>query len=353
MPSFFAKQLLSWHQQNPRLLPWADGSRNTYMIWLSEIIMQQTRIEQGTSYYMKFVDRYPTVSDLSAAPLDDVLHLWEGLGYYTRARNLHTAANRIVHDLDGHFPDSYDALLDLPGVGPYSAAAIASFAYGHRHVVVDGNVKRLISRFAGIAESIDNPNTHKKIHAVATGYMKGVPPDIFNQAIMNFGALVCKPKPLCNICPLIKKCFAYQHKMISELPVRSKKKELRNRFFNFVMMQHNDSVLMQRRSENDIWKDLYSFPFLEKKSTRAPLQNELTLFVTSLIGNKSTTLIEKERVLYQQLLSHQLIRGRFYVFEIKKTVPAPAGYSWIPINLLSKYGKPRMIVEYLKKKQLL
>ena len=353
MPSFFAKHLLLWHQQNPRPLPWSNGTRSPYHIWLSEIIMQQTRIEQGSSYYIRFVNRYPAIDSLANAPIDDVMHLWEGLGYYTRARNMHKAAKYIVDELDSRFPDSYETLLALPGIGPYSAAAIASFAYGHRHAVVDGNVKRLISRFAGITESIDNTATHEHIHSIATDYMKGVPSDVFNQAIMNFGALVCKPKPLCNVCPLTKKCYAFQHNLVSVIPVRSKKKELRNRFFNFVVMQHNGSVLMQRRSENDIWKDLYSFPFLEKKSTRAPLQNELALFVNSLLGNNSTTLIEKNPAVYQQLLSHQRIRGRFFKYKTNKTAPAPAGYAWIPINMLSNYGKPRMIVDYLTKKQLL
>ena len=248
MPSFFAKQLLNWQANNPRPLPWDGGPRDPYHIWISEIIMQQTRIEQGAPYYLRFIARFPTVQSLAAAPVDDVLHSWQGLGYYTRARNIHKAAQHIVSTYNGVFPKTYDDLLSLPGIGPYSAAAIASFAYGLRFPVVDGNVKRVIARFAGITESIDDNRVHEKIKMIAADFMKGVSPGAFNQAIMNFGAIICKPGvALCDICPLSKMCFAFHHEMVESLPVRSKKKSNTLRHFHFLVLHYNGKMLLQRR----------------------------------------------------------------------------------------------------------
>lgn len=347
--SSFARTLLHWHRANPRPLPWSVADPNPYHIWLSEIIMQQTRIEQGTAYYLNFVNRYPTIEALAAAPIDDIMQLWEGLGYYTRARNLHKAANQIVHQLNGRFPDSFDALLTLPGIGPYSAAAISSFAYGLPHVAVDGNVKRLISRYMGVMDSIDDPKTHAKIHDVATRFMNGAPPAIFNQAIMNFGALICKPYPLCSICPLQKKCYAFQHEMVDALPVRSMKKQLRERFLHFIVLRYKDTILLQKREEKDIWQGLYALPCIETNSIRSPGKTKIGSEATRLAGHSRVTEVNKVAALYEQTLSHQLLKGRFYHYNLKtKPIEIPQGCRWVTITDLAQLGKPRIIVQYFE-----
>lgn len=349
MSSFFAKSLLAWHDENPRPLPWADGLRDPYRIWLSEIIMQQTRVEQGTAYYLRFVHAYPDVGALAQASLDDVMRLWEGLGYYTRARNLHKTAYHIYHQLGGIFPQTYHGLLALPGIGPYSAAAISSFAYGLRHVVVDGNVKRVIARYDGIFESIDEPTTHELIRNAADTYMGRTPPDIFNQAIMNFGALVCKPSlPLCEICPLSTGCYAFQNDCVSVLPVRKKKNSVRERFFHFLLIRYRDMVLLHRRNQNDIWHSLYSLPFMERRSARSPGQKNLLSGASSFVGHSNLTLRGSQIEILQQTLSHQRIMGRFYIIDVaRKPRPAPEDYYWVPIEDVSKYGKPKIISTFL------
>jgi len=348
MLQFFTRNLIRWHNHNPRPLPWSDGSCDPYRIWLSEIIMQQTRIEQGTSYYLGFINKYPNVQGLASASIDDVLRMWEGLGYYTRARNMHKAAVYIARNLNGKFPDTYGSLLNLPGIGPYSAAAIASFAFNLPHVVVDGNVKRLVARFAGITNSVDDPKTHKEIHHIASDFMKGSSPALFNQAIMNFGALVCKPLPLCEICPLSKRCYAINHNMVSALPVRRKKQPLRARYLHFLVLQHDDKILMCKREKKDIWNGLYSFPHVEKSSVRSPGSAQLFSAAVSLAGKN--VLIEKGLpVVYTQTLSHQTITGRFHAYRVTKRPRLVQSDSvWIPVSSLDRYGKPRMIVRYLE-----
>lgn len=357
MPNFFSRILLVWHKENPRPLPWSDGLRNPYFIWLSEIIMQQTRVVQGSAYYLRFISKYPTVQDLASASLDDVMRSWEGLGYYTRARNLHKAANYIVHQIAGQFPDSYAGLLALPGVGPYSAAAISSFAFGLPYAVVDGNVKRVVSRFVGISDSIDEPKTHDRIQTITSGFMRGVEPALFNQSIMNFGALICKPKPLCDNCPLSKKCFAYQHNLVATIPVRTKKKELVQRYFHFIVIHSRGRILMRRNDEKDIWRGLFSFPFLEKKSMRSPDQKQLSAYVSDLTGQSNHRYVDADKSVYKQLLSHQIIYGRFHHFEVSASPVAKIDEClWVRIADVGNYGKPRMVVDYLaqdpKRKEL-
>jgi A/G-specific adenine glycosylase len=309
--------------------------------------MQQTRIEQGRSYYIKFITKYPTVKHLADASLDDIMKQWEGLGYYTRARNLHKAAQYISDHLQGIFPVDYNSLIKLPGVGPYSAAAISSFAYGHHHVVVDGNVKRLIARFEGITTSIDDASTHEQIRNIAEHYMKPVDAAEFNQAIMNFGALICKPRPLCNICPLAKKCFAYQHQLVSSLPVRTKKNPNKLRFFHFLFVFHNNKLLLKRQEEKDIWKGLYAPLRIESKSTRAPSATQINELLKSVIGHARAQHAGKSEV-YRQLLSHQTIAGRYHLINLslapgKLTEP----FVWLSWKDIARVGKPRMIVEML------
>lgn len=348
MPSFFAKKLLNWQAKNPRPLPWDGGPRDPYHIWISEIIMQQTRIEQGAPYYLRFIARFPNVHSLASAPVDDVLHSWQGLGYYTRARNIHKASQYIVSGFKGVFPKTYEDLLSLPGIGPYSAAAIASFAYGLRYPVVDGNVKRVIARFSGITDPIDDTSVHEKIKTIAGELMKGVSPGPFNQAIMNFGAIICKPgAPLCEICPLSKHCFAIQHDMVAMLPVRSKKKTNIIRHFHFLVLRHNGKILLHRREEKDIWRGLYTPLMIESSSTRKPSLTAIKSLVSEVIGDTSFEIISSSSAV-KQLLSHQTLVGRFHFIELTSK---PGSLSdpnvWVTTKTMNDYGKPKMVVDNL------
>ncbi|HZV70517.1 MAG TPA: A/G-specific adenine glycosylase [Saprospiraceae bacterium] len=350
MANFFARALLKWHRDNPRPMPWSIEHPDPYHVWLSEIILQQTRVKQGTDYYLRFVHHFPSIHDLASSSIDDVMRLWQGLGYYTRARNLHKAAKHVVENLGGHFPDHHDALLTLPGVGPYSAAAISSFAFGHKHVVVDGNVKRVIARYTGITKSIDDTAVHEQIRKLAFDFMEKVSPALFNQAIMNFGALVCKPKaPLCNTCPISSHCFAFQNNIVDVLPVKTKKKPVRNRFFHFLLIRYRGRILMHRREENDIWQGLYSLPHLEHTSSRSPGKIPLLAFAFSIIGSSTCMMESSDTKVYQQILSHQLIHGRFYSCTLsERPKRLSKDYKWVNIAQLEELGKPKMIVQYFK-----
>jgi len=307
--------------------------------------MQQTRIEQGTSYYLRFIKKYPNVLLLADAPLDEVMQMWEGLGYYTRARNLHKAAKYVVETLDGKFPESYEDLLSLPGIGPYSAAAISSFAFGNRHVVVDGNVKRLIARYAGITESIDEPATHERIRRIAFDLMKDALPEVFNQAIMNFGAMICKPKPLCHVCPLNTKCYAYKNGLVSLLPVRSKKKANRIRYFHFIILHYQGKMLLQRREKKDIWKGLFTPLLIEQKSKRAPTKSVISNLLLNIIGHDNFEHVESSEPV-QQLLTHQTIIGRYHHIRILGRPETLAeSFVWVDEKNINDYGKPKMIMQ--------
>lgn len=348
MSSFFAKQLLQWHEANPRPLPWDNGPRDAYHIWVSEVIMQQTRIEQGASYYLRFIKRFPSVQVLAAAEQDEVLRYWQGLGYYSRARNLHKAAQMVIKELGGVFPSTHVELMKLPGVGDYTAAAIASFAFGLKHPVVDGNVKRLLSRFTGFFESIDESGSHQKMVAIASDLMQDSDPADFNQAIMNFGALVCTPKnPQCSTCPLSKKCYAYQNECVEELPVRSKKKTNTLRYFHFVVVQWKDKILMQKRAGKDIWEGLYTPLLIETNSSRKPVSQKINSLICNTVG--PVELKQKNSTdTIRQLLSHQTIHGRFYHYDLMaKPKKLPANFEWVSRSELDRLPKPKMIAEGL------
>lgn len=344
MATDFATRLLAWHRKNPRPLPWDGGPRDPYHIWISEIIMQQTRIEQGAPYYLKFANRFPTVNALAAASQDQVMRYWQGLGYYSRARNLHKAAQYIVNDLEGQFPNTFDDLKQLPGVGDYTAAAIASFAYGLPHPVVDGNVKRVLSRYDGFTDSIDESRAHQKLVALAAKHLKESPPAVFNQAIMNFGAMVCTPKsPDCSVCPLSKKCYARKNAMVDELPLRSKKKTNTIRHFHFIVLSWKDKTLLTRRDQKDIWNGLYTPLIIESKSTRKPSAKKIASEICRYTGTDEVLTADSTDTT-KQLLSHQTIYGRFhhYILLEKPKIPAE-GFVWATKRKLDSYPKPRMI----------
>jgi A/G-specific adenine glycosylase len=338
MHFFFTRQLLKWHDDHPRPLPWTGGPRDPYHIWISEVIMQQTRMEQGAPYYHRFISLFPDVESLAAASIDDVLHAWQGLGYYTRARNLHKAATYIVNHLHGQFPKSYDALLTLPGIGQYSAAAIASFAYGLPYPVVDGNVKRLLSRFIGIGDAVDTPAAHELIRQHAATFMKGESPAVFNQAIMNFGALVCKPK----------NCFAFHSGLVATLPVKSKTRPNRLRYFHFLVIRHHHMILFERRDQKDIWNGLYLLPYLESSSTRKPVEKYFAEKLLAETGHLNFQ-FSYSTTTSTQVLSHQTIVARFHYFTLSTKPKRAAQHQyWATRATIGTLAKPKIIVDWLK-----
>jgi A/G-specific adenine glycosylase len=260
----FTKSLIAWYLHHKRDLPWRETT-NPYHIWLSEIMLQQTRVAQGMPYYFAFTEAFPTIFDLANASEEKVLKLWQGLGYYSRARNLHQTAQIVAFDFGGNFPANYKDLLELKGVGEYTAAAIASFSFNEAVPVVDGNVFRVLSRYFDIETDIANASAKKEFSSLAYELMDKANPAIFNQAMMEFGALQCVPKnPHCEVCPLNSGCLALKYKKVNQLPVKSKKAKARNRFFNYLIFSDdNDKTILQKRTAKGIWHNLYEFPLIE------------------------------------------------------------------------------------------
>lgn len=308
--SVFGTELIKWYKIHQRQLPWRETT-NPYHIWLSEIILQQTRVEQGLAYYIEFVSKYPTVKDLASASEDDVLRTWQGLGYYSRARNLHFTAKMIVEEMDSKFPTNYTALLKLKGVGEYTAAAIASFAFDEIVAVVDGNVFRVLSRVFGVDIDIMSNEGKKYFQKLASELITKKSPADFNQSIMEFGALWCTPKtPKCNDCPFQISCVALNEKRIDQLPVKLKKTKIRNRYFNYLVIENNGAIALKKRDKGDIWQGLYDLPLLESET---PLDEK------NLIAHKSFPfdlsnpyLITKQSDSYKHILSHQRIYATFW-----------------------------------------
>ncbi|VTQ06643.1 A/G-specific adenine glycosylase [Sphingobacterium daejeonense] len=259
----FSERILAWYSTHKRALPWRE-TKNPYVIWLSEIILQQTRVEQGMPYFLRFVENYPNVTKFANADEADILRLWQGLGYYSRARNMHKASKQVIDLHKGVFPVDYHDLLKLPGVGEYTAAAISSFANNQPYAVLDGNVFRVLARYFGIHEPI-NSTAGKKIFANLAAEMLDLNhPAEYNQAIMDFGSMQCKPKnPNCEECILRLDCVAYQDNLVDQLPQKIKAKKSRDRFFHYFIIQKEDSVLMSQRTEGDVWANLFEFPMIE------------------------------------------------------------------------------------------
>lgn len=259
----FNSLILIWFDKNKRNLPWRTHS-DPYKIWLSEIILQQTRVAQGIDYYLKFTETYPTIQDLAAASEQDILRLWQGLGYYSRARNLHATAKFIVENQKGKFPDNYKELLKLKGIGPYTAAAIASIAFNEAVSAVDGNVFRVFSRYFNIHLDISQPKTRNYFFQLGNEIIDSQRPGDFNQAVMELGATVCLPQnPKCEICPVNESCEALAQKTIAQLPIKTKKTKVSQRYFHFMEISDGKNYLMTKREEKDVWKNLFTFPLIE------------------------------------------------------------------------------------------
>jgi A/G-specific adenine glycosylase len=348
---FFAKKLLAWNQSyNDREMPW-KGEKDPYKIWLSEIILQQTRVEQGLAYYNRFIIQFPTVQKLAKAPETTVFKLWEGLGYYSRCKNLIATAKYIAEDLKGKFPTDYESILALKGIGPYTAAAISSFAFNLPHAVVDGNVFRVLSRVFGIATPIDSTEGKKEFTRLANELLDKKQPGIYNQALMDFGATVCKPQlPLCDICPLKSNCSAYLQEMIYLLPIKEKSIVKKTRWFYYLIIEHNNSVLVRKRGAKDIWENLYEFVLIENDKI-LPLENIENIKEIKRIFGKTPFEIVQISKPYRQLLTHQTLHGQF--IKIKTTTPLSiAGYEAISQKKLDKLPFPKFITGYLKDKNV-
>lgn len=302
----FSYILLKWYNLNKRDLPWRE-TKDPYKIWLSEIVLQQTKVIQGLPYYVNFMTNFPTIRDLAKAPEKKILRLWQGLGYYSRAKNLHKCAKLVVNQFHGKFPNSYDELIKLPGIGSYTAAAIASFCFKKPVAVLDGNVFRVLARFWGIETDITSSKGIKKFNILANQLIDQHNPDTYNQAIMEFGAIHCTPKnPSCDSCPLKDNCFSFLNNTQSQLPIKLKKIKVRDRFFYYMVFEQNGKIAMKERVDKDIWQGLYDFPLIEttkKENIETVLKTLSTEDVPFIIGD-----ISKE---YKHILTHQRIHAYF------------------------------------------
>ena len=349
----FQERLMSWYAQSHRPLPW-KGEKDPYLIWLSEVILQQTRVEQGLPYFERFRQHYPTVEQLAAAPQDEIMKLWEGLGYYSRARNLHAAAKYVAEELGGQFPDTYEGILQLKGVGPYTAAAIASFAFGLPCAVVDGNVFRVLSRVFGIELPIDTSVGKRHFTGLAQELLDASQPGAYNQALMDFGATQCTPKkPSCKSCPFSNMCTALKADSINALPVKSKKLTKRERFFHYLAINHEGKMLLCKREGKDIWQNLYEFPLLEwAHNTITEEELRESALWQQLFGGQEVQ-ISRVSAPYQQQLTHQKIIATFWTVDAPTQFsPTTISYLAIDKKKLEKFAFPRVINRYLNDVQL-
>lgn len=341
---FFTKNLLAWNSHfNCRMMPW-KGESNPYKIWLSEIILQQTRVDQGMGYYNRFIKQYPTIQSLATACDTEVFKLWEGLGYYSRCKNLLSSARFISYELGGKFPQTYQEIITLKGVGPYTAAAIASFAYNLPHAVVDGNVSRVLSRFFGIKTPIDNKKGEKIISTLADELLCKKMPSVYNQSIMDFGATICKPQnPLCIQCPLQSGCMAFLAKMVEALPVKEKSIVKRHRWFYYVIAENKGKVFIKKRLQKDIWQHLHEFILIEKKKKYTP-EHVIKTHALQLFNDKKMEITRISRQ-YTQQLTHQTINGYFIHVQMKNE-PKLEDFDAVDKLDIQKLAFPKFITNY-------
>ncbi len=346
-PELFAQKLLVWYRRHRRDLPWRQTT-DPYRIWLSEIILQQTRVAQGLPYYEKFVAAFPTVQHLAAAEERDVLRLWQGLGYYSRARNLHQTAKLIVAQYGGQFPGSYAELLKLRGIGTYTAAAIASFAFGEKVAVLDGNVFRVLARVFGIETDITTTTAKKEFTALANRLIAPDEPALFNHAIMDFGATQCVPvSPQCLFCPLAYECQANATGRQAVLPVKKKKAPVRERFFHYLVVEQAGRLLVRERTGRDVWQGLYDFYLVEAEEFQEPDAWQTDDFLAGLLP---MAVVEKTSDEYVHVLSHQRIRARFWHLSLPEgaSLTLPAHARWATPDEVESLPKSALVVNYLR-----
>jgi A/G-specific adenine glycosylase len=343
----FTRQLLYWNKHhNNRAMPW-KGEKDPYKIWLSEIILQQTRVEQGWSYYEKFITAFPTITHLARANEKKVFKMWEGLGYYSRCKNLLATAIKIVQEHDAQFPSTYDEIKKLKGIGPYTAAAISSFAFNQPHAVVDGNVQRIIARYFGISTPIDTTAGKKLYQDLAQSLLDTKQPGQYNQAIMDFGAVVCKPQnPLCSECVQQKDCEAFNHNLVSQLPVKQKKLVRKERWLYYLIVECQGKTYVRKRTDRDIWENLFEFVLHEAPAALAGISTRLP-FIKKLFTGHTFEITNISR-LYRQQLTHQTIHGQFIRIAVKSPLPVLKEYQLVDKKQLSRLAFPRFITTFLE-----
>jgi A/G-specific adenine glycosylase len=343
----FSNILISWYNKNKRALPWRE-SHDPYRIWLSEILLQQTRVAQGLPYYHRFLEAFPDIKALAKASEKEVLRLWQGLGYYSRARNLHFTAKSVVSDHKAKMPDSYEGLIKLKGVGKYTAAAIASFAYGEKVAVVDGNVYRVLSRVFGLKEDISSPGGQKAFQLLADELLPNKNSSSYNQAIMEFGALHCTPKnPLCDGCPMAFMCYAFVKNEQAILPVKLKKTTKINRYFHYLVLKSGNKYLMKERPGKDIWQGLYEFPLVEEKE----LLEIGKLLKKQFNKEAKYAQIKAESREYKHVLSHQNLYVKFWIVESKEIAEklvSDEDYRFFTVKAIHDLPKPVLINKFLE-----
>ena len=343
------QKLIDWYEVNKRHLPWRD-IENPYLIWVSEIILQQTRVIQGIEYYRRFVEAYPDIFSLAEANVDDVLKIWQGLGYYSRARNMYAAAQHIIHVCQGKFPTDYQGLIAIKGIGDYTASAIASLAFGQAVPVIDGNVNRVIARLYGIRQPVNTATGQKEIRAYAEKMMLRHDPGTYNQAIMEFGALQCVPKnPDCDVCILKQVCVAFRIGLVGVLPVKLKTVKMSTRYFHYLHVKVGEQTFIRQRSEGDIWTGLYEFPLIETAAetgldelSRSPVWQSYFVGQTPFVERISREITHR--------LTHRILKIRFYEIAVDRLI---SGSDLIEISTkeLRRYAVPVIIDQYLNKKR--
>lgn len=343
---FFTKELLKWNKyDNDRAMPW-KFEKDPYKIWISEIILQQTRVSQGLEYYNRFIKRFPTAKSIAIAPEHEVFKLWEGLGYYTRCKNIIETAKLISEKFNGIFPSDYDTILELKGIGSYTASAIASFAFNLPYAVLDGNVFRVLSRYFGIKIPIDNPEGKKYFSELANQLLDKKFPGVYNQSIMDFGATICKPLPLCEVCALKSRCVAYLHGIQLQLPVKEKMIIKKSRWLYYLVVTYRNKFYIRKRIEKDIWQNLYEFILVEtlKPITLKKLQTAEP-FTSIVQANDGQIQSISQR--YKQQLTHQTINGQFISIKVRSPLNLN-NYKLASVDEIKQLPFPKFITTYLK-----
>ena len=343
----FQSEIIKWYFINKRSLPWRE-TKDPYIIWLSEIILQQTRVEQGLPYFNKFLANFPDVASFANASEDNVLKLWQGLGYYSRGRNMLFTAKYVMEHYKGVFPNSYAELIKLKGVGNYTAAAISSFSNNERQAVIDGNVYRVLSRYFGIKEPINMPKGQKIFAALANELIENQQPATYNQAIMEFGALQCKPKsPNCSVCPIQIDCFAYKNQLVTELPIKIKKVKIKERWFNYFVGVTDDNILIKQRIPGDIWQKMYDFPLIELSEEQSMQDENFIRKARELFGELvEIQFIERRK----HLLTHQIIYVQFFAianyiinFSLQTDIKS------VSLSAFKQLPHPKIIGDFIEK----
>jgi A/G-specific adenine glycosylase len=340
----FSNELMQWYLQNKRELPWRNTT-DAYVIWLSEIILQQTRVEQGMPYFHRFLEKYPDVRAFAAADEGDILNLWQGLGYYSRGRNMLKTAREVVEQFNGLFPVDYLQLTGLKGIGEYTAAAISSFSADEPRAVVDGNVFRVLARYFGISEPINSTKGKKLFQGIANDLLSKEHPGLHNQAMMEFGAMLCKPKnPDCSICPVKEGCYALKQGMIDRLPQKLKKLKIKERYLNYLLITDGDNILMNKRDEKDIWANMYDLPLLETRE-RLSSEDVIALPHVKEYFGENVRIIDTFPI-KKHILTHQHLHAQF-IHIANKPIKLEQKWFYTSVNNLEKLAMPKIIFIFL------